>query len=365
MRGYAVAAAALVGMLASTVFAAGTDDAPDGQRAMASNQSIPCAFRAKVVEVRKVEEPAEFRGYVIDADPQWEITLDVLPHTNKTPFQPGVRRAYIADPETVFGVAADKVQGHYEFSYTWNIGVEGKPEFEAFKARPLTPAERGVLRAQADLEAGTPKVLYSGKPWSADRALIDNETGLPVEIVSGCVVMKEQIEEWNAYNKTVKEASNQTGGWGETSNGLQLRIWTAKRTYKVGEQIKVNFILKNVSPAPVALLDGTDANHCWMHRFTFADADGKAIAFTSPDLLFEGPTTTSDKVAPAGCARHTVVLNHWKLAGLGHPYTDVGTEARSLLVTGTYSPPDGLDMADKTVWYGSVASKPVRIEIVE
>lgn len=108
-------------------------DIASSTQAMASGQSIECAFDAKVVRVAPGE--AASRGYVIDPNPRWVVELDVLSHDKqKTPFAPGRWNCYIADAQSVFGVPPESVSGVYRFSYTWNVDVPGKPEFEEFRA---------------------------------------------------------------------------------------------------------------------------------------------------------------------------------------------------------------------------------------
>ncbi len=118
------------------------DPAPDaGGSAMASNQTIKCAFTAEVVEVAQLTAPLppenRRHGYTIDPDPKWEVTLRVDDHHQKIPFQPGTRKCWIADIGTVFGTSADKVKGRYEFTFTWNVSVPGRREFEEFKAKRM------------------------------------------------------------------------------------------------------------------------------------------------------------------------------------------------------------------------------------
>lgn len=108
-------------------------DIASSTQAMASGQSIECVFDAKVVRVAPGE--AGPRGYVIDPNPRWVVELDVLSHDKqKTPFAPGRWNCYIADTQSVFGVPPENVSGVYRFSYTWNVDVPGKPEFEEFRA---------------------------------------------------------------------------------------------------------------------------------------------------------------------------------------------------------------------------------------
>ncbi len=111
-------------------------------QAMASNQSIRCAFSAEVLRLSRIVAPSgrsqavdfETFGHVIDPDPHWEVKLAVQAHSKKIPFQSGERLCYISNVESVFGVPADQVAGHYDFTFTWNIAVPTKPEFENFKA---------------------------------------------------------------------------------------------------------------------------------------------------------------------------------------------------------------------------------------
>jgi len=49
------------------------------------------------------------------------------------------------------------------------------------------------------------QILYYGKPWSVGKPLIDEATGLPVKIVSGCCVTEEFVEEIDAYNRRMRE----------------------------------------------------------------------------------------------------------------------------------------------------------------
>lgn len=50
--------------------------------------------------------------------------------------------------------------------------------------------KRGSATAAADIQAGRPVVLYYGKPWSAGNPLVDDCTGLKVEVVGGCGVTR-------------------------------------------------------------------------------------------------------------------------------------------------------------------------------
>ena len=69
----------------------------------------------------------------------------------------------------------------------------------------ISPKEKGIMRAKKDITANRMKILYYGKPWSHGKPLIDDESGLPVEIVAGCCVRPEFVEETGAYNKTMRQ----------------------------------------------------------------------------------------------------------------------------------------------------------------
>ena len=69
----------------------------------------------------------------------------------------------------------------------------------------ISPKEKGIMRAKKDIVAGKMKILYYGKPWSQGKPLIDDRSGLPVEIVAGCCVRPEFVEETGAYNKTMRQ----------------------------------------------------------------------------------------------------------------------------------------------------------------
>ncbi len=66
-----------------------------------------------------------------------------------------------------------------------------------------SPARKGELRAQRDVAAGKQRIFHYGRPWSEGKPLVDDATGLPVEIVAGCDVTREFREETDAYNETM------------------------------------------------------------------------------------------------------------------------------------------------------------------
>ena len=115
----------------------GREIASSSGQQMASNQTISCDFIAEVRSIESMEPEEKIKGYVIDEDPKWTVELKVLPHEKKIPFQPSVRRCYIANVEKVFGSPREEVAGTYQFTYTWNVDVPGRPEFENFKAEKI------------------------------------------------------------------------------------------------------------------------------------------------------------------------------------------------------------------------------------
>lgn len=68
-----------------------------------------------------------------------------------------------------------------------------------------TPAQSGRTFAEADIKSGINRILYYGKPWSAGKPLIDEDTGYPVHITAGCVVTKDFMLLVNEYNLTMKK----------------------------------------------------------------------------------------------------------------------------------------------------------------
>ncbi len=83
----------------------------------------------------------------------------------------------------------------------------------------LSPAEMGVLRAREDIAKGKRRILYYGKPWSVGKPLIDDASGLPVEIVEGCAVTREFVGETDAYNRTMRNSTGDSPGRAATETG--------------------------------------------------------------------------------------------------------------------------------------------------
>ena len=75
-------------------------------------------------------------------------------------------------------------------------------------------SKQGIETAKKDIKAGTPVILYFGKPWSQNKPLIDESTGLKVQIVGGSVVTQCFVAEVKGYNSTVRSwvAKTKEGG---------------------------------------------------------------------------------------------------------------------------------------------------------
>ena len=158
--------------------------------------------------------------------------------------------------------------------------------------------------------------------------------------------------------------ANDNSDWGNEVRGLRLKIETPKNTYKIGEEILVTFTFTNVSAKSFTVMDITDVARSIFHGFEFTDITGQKIAQEPPDVKFDEKAPINSKLEPQETIHHQVVLNYWKLAGLGHAYTRIGEEARILLVTGVYTTPEGYTFSSNG-WTGILKSMPIRIQITE
>jgi hypothetical protein len=147
--------------------------------------------------------------------------------------------------------------------------------------------------------------------------------------------------------------------FGPTENGLALKISTKQASYKVGEPIDIVFTFKNTTDKELQVLDGSYN----FHQFEFIDSAGKPISQTAPTIVVERTVLLRGKLEAGATLQHVVRLNAWKLAGLGHPATEIGKEARTIAVTGVYATPAGLDLKDPTVWAGLLKSNTITIRI--
>ena len=95
------------------------------------------------------------------------------------------------------------INGHNYFSRLYKNGKVVKVIKNPQKV--VSPKERGIMRAKKDIGDGKMKIFHYGKPWSQGKPLVDSESGLPVEIVAGCCVRPEFVEETRAYNKTMRQ----------------------------------------------------------------------------------------------------------------------------------------------------------------
>lgn len=64
--------------------------------------------------------------------------------------------------------------------------------------------KRGAATAAKDIEAGTLRILYYGKPWSAGKPLVDDATGFRVQIIGGCASSEPFRAEVEAYNSIMR-----------------------------------------------------------------------------------------------------------------------------------------------------------------
>jgi HEAT repeat protein len=100
----------------------------------------------------------------------------------------------------------------------------------AGQTRP--PEQKGRERAAADIKAGTPRILYYGKPWSLGKPLVDEASRLPVELVAGCDVMPEFVAETDAYNAAMRQwaKSRPAGAAPAAPSGASTRPGAATQT---------------------------------------------------------------------------------------------------------------------------------------
>ena len=127
--------------------------------------------------------------------------------------------------------------------------------------------------------------------------------------------------------------------------------------------VVIVFSLKNVSDKDLRVFAGNELYQSWFHEFEFTDAAGKAISFTGPGDDLKEVTLTNRLLPPGETVKHKVLLNGWKLAGLGHPYTSIGKEPRTIVVKGIYRTPVGLDVKDPIAWLGHIESDSITITI--
>jgi hypothetical protein len=69
-----------------------------------------------------------------------------------------------------------------------------------------TSKEWGIERAKEDLAKGIRRIYYFGPPWGYGLPPKDKESGLPVEIVAGCMVSSGFPEKIQGYNETMRTA---------------------------------------------------------------------------------------------------------------------------------------------------------------
>ncbi len=145
--------------------------------------------------------------------------------------------------------------------------------------------------------------------------------------------------------------------------GALLTVAAEKDSCQIGDPIVLTFTIENISDKDILIYDGTDLYQSWFHEFVFHDESGKLIPFTSPEEDFKEAMTVARRLRPGEKARHKILLNGWKLAGLGHPYTSIGKESRKFVITGTYRTPAGFDFKQPEAWLGRIEAKPTAISV--
>lgn len=119
--------------------------------------------------------------------------------------------------------------------------------------------EKGRDRAAADIKAGRLRILYYGLPWSMGKPLIDDESGLAIEIVEGCDVMPEFKAETDAYNASMRQwakehpATSPDAAWSKPADGLRMRLVGPESPVIVGQRFQIKMLIQNVSAKPIAI----------------------------------------------------------------------------------------------------------------
>ncbi|MCX6826441.1 MAG: hypothetical protein NTV06_04115 [candidate division Zixibacteria bacterium] len=143
----------------------------------------------------------------------------------------------------------------------------------------LTPQAKGEARAQQDIKNGKMRILYYGIPWSAGKPLLDDESGLPVEIVANCTVTPEFVAETDAYNNLMRKAAKVKQ---LATRSLQLIIKSDKQVYMKDEQIIIEYEFKNISEKPIKLKDYYKTGPV---SFYFKDEQGKTYSINYIDVF--------------------------------------------------------------------------------
>jgi beta-lactamase regulating signal transducer with metallopeptidase domain/DNA-binding beta-propeller fold protein YncE len=193
-------------------------------------------------------------------------------------------------------------------------GTEATDETMDFlkSVRPDTritdPAAKGRELADIDLKAGTKRILYYGKPWSAGKPLIDDDTGLPVEIVSGCIVTRDFTLLVEAYNATIRAQAPAAAATGDSNDSAPDNAGDQKAFDHTiqGSGVELCFsadgtrlAVANGNPSRTMFADGHSVAKDWTPTVDVIDTDaGKVVASLDlsdlphdPDRPFEqGPT---------------------------------------------------------------------------
>jgi hypothetical protein len=86
-------------------------------------------------------------------------------------------------------------------------GRQHPPENLSAAPKRLEPAERGRLRAQADIASGKLRIYRYGNPAAFDNPRTDRESGLPARTLLDCCITAEARAETDAYNSAMRAAT--------------------------------------------------------------------------------------------------------------------------------------------------------------
>jgi hypothetical protein len=110
------------------------EDVSQLTEAMPRNQRVSCVFTGTVIAVSQIMATNNIKGRVIEANPRWEVELDIQGQDRKTPFPSGRRKLYLHDLTSVFAQQPE-VGKSYEFTFVWNRSTSDKREIEGLKAK--------------------------------------------------------------------------------------------------------------------------------------------------------------------------------------------------------------------------------------
>ncbi len=93
---------------------------------------------------------------------------------------------------------------------TWTAAaLEPAPAEDTDDQGLAAARKRGETRANTDIASGAFEILYHGKPWPAGKALVDEQSKLPVRVVAGSNVTTEFAAETEAYNAAMRQGAKE------------------------------------------------------------------------------------------------------------------------------------------------------------